>query len=59
MGNKWAAISQFMIGKNDNCVKNHFYSRLRKMVRKLNRIIQYYFKKTFKTIPNAAIYKLV
>jgi len=29
------------------------------MIRKLNRVIQIYFKKTFKTIPNATIYKLV
>ena len=26
-----------MPGRSDNCVKNHFYSKLRKAVRRLNR----------------------
>ena len=26
--------------RSDNCVKNHFYSKLRKSTRKLNKIIE-------------------
>ncbi len=46
LGNKWAQIAQRMsgryvqiYGRTDNCVKNHFYSNLRKAIRKLNKFI--------------------
>jgi len=45
LGNKWAIISQKLPGRTDNCVKNHFYSKLRKAVRKLNKIIHDNFRK--------------
>ena len=40
LGNSWAKISNRLKGRTDNCVKNHFYSTLRKSFRKLNRYIQ-------------------
>lgn len=34
--------------RTDNCVKNHFYSRLRKGLRKINKFIDDYNKTKFK-----------
>lgn len=48
-----------MNGRSDNCVKNHFYSKMRKGVRKLNRIISEEFKKDFKEIKLKVIYKIL
>lgn len=45
MGNKWALIAQNIPGKNDNAIKNHFYSKLRRILRKLNSIVQQNLKK--------------
>ena len=48
-----------MKGRSDNCVKNHFYSKMRKGLRKLNRIISEEFKKDFKDIKLKVIYKIL
>lgn len=40
VGNKWAIIGSKLNGRSDNCVKNHFYSRLRKSLRKINKVVQ-------------------
>lgn len=45
--------------RNDNCVKNHFFSRLRKGLRKLNKIIVQEYKKTIKEIKNIVLYKII
>lgn len=36
-GNKWAEIAKFLEGRNDNSVKNYFYSSIRKHIRKISR----------------------
>jgi hypothetical protein len=35
-GNKWAEIAKFLNGRNDNSVKNYFYSSVRKIIRKIS-----------------------
>jgi len=36
-GNKWTEISKSLEGRNDNAVKNHFYSSIRKIIRKIRK----------------------
>jgi myb proto-oncogene protein len=42
VGNKWAKISALLPGRTDNYIKNHFYSTLRKAVRRVNNFLSDY-----------------
>jgi hypothetical protein len=36
-GNKWATISKYLPGRTDNNIKNHFYSNIRKNIRRFQK----------------------
>lgn len=40
-------------------MKNHFYSKLRKAIRKLNKVIHDNFRKEFKEIKITILYKII
>lgn len=37
LGNKWSSISKFFIGRSACSIKNHFYSLIRKNIRRFNK----------------------
>ena len=47
------------LSRTDNCVKNHFYSKLRKAIRKLNKTIHDHFRREFKEIKITILYKII
>lgn len=46
------------IFRTDNCVKNHYYSKLRKSLRTLNKIGKLYLKKCVREVSTTVLYKL-
>lgn len=47
------------LSRTDNSVKNHYYSRLRKSLRKLNKIIHAKHKKMFREVQTKVLYKMI
>lgn len=47
------------LARSDNCVKNHFYSKLRKSVRKLNKLINDYFREEYKPIKESVLSRII
>ena len=39
-GNKWAEIAKELAGRSDNCIKNYYYSTLRKHIRRINKSLK-------------------
>jgi myb proto-oncogene protein len=39
-GNKWADIAKLLEGRSDNCIKNYYYSTLRKHIRRINKSLK-------------------
>jgi hypothetical protein len=48
-----------LIYRADNCVKNHFYSKLRKAARKLNKIIEEYFASQFAELKSSTLSEII
>lgn len=53
----WSVIEK--IYRTDNCVKNHFYSKLRKGLRTLNKKIHKNLKKEFREVKTTTLYRLI
>lgn len=59
LGNKWAVIGGQLAGRTDNAVKNHFYSRLRKALKRLNRVIAGLARRELKEVKPNVLYRIV
>ena len=66
LGNKWAIIAAKLGGRyqkglirTDNSVKNHFFAKLRKSMRKMNKIINDRYKKQLKEVKLNVLYKII
>ena len=49
----------YVIDRTDNDVKNRFYSKIRKGLRKVNYIVKDHFRKDFKEIKQTVLYKII
>lgn len=59
IGNKWSRIAQKMSDRSDNNIKNHFYSKLRRAARKVNKFIARIFYKEKKQIKFNDVYLIM
>ena len=46
-------------GRTDNCVKNHFYSYLRKSMKTINSLIRSFMRKTTREIKSTIVTKII
>jgi hypothetical protein len=51
-------VKEYLL-RSDNCIKNHFYSKLRKTIRKLNKIILEHFVQDFRELKEKTLYKII
>lgn len=49
----------FILQRTDNGVKNHFFAKLRKAMRRINKLIKDRFKKKLKEVKINVLYKIV
>lgn len=56
---KTARQVDLLLFRSDNCVKNHFYSKLRKAVRRLNKLITDFFPTQHKFIRESVLSKII
>lgn len=66
VGNKWAMIAKTIsenhnsgAARNDNFIKNHFFSKMRKALRRINKEILVHFGKSIKPIRESIIFKIM
>lgn len=55
---EWKVKIPFLF-RSDNCIKNHFYSRLRKGLKKMNQVAEESLEKRFKEIKFNVVFKII
>ena len=62
MGDNWYKVwwkVKLTLDRTDSSVKNHFYSRLRKSLKKINQVLAEKFRKEYKEIKPSLLFKIV
>lgn len=62
MGSYWGQTRRKVkkdVLRSDNCVKNHFYSKLRKALKKINKAIALTARKDLRDIKPNVLYRIV
>lgn len=54
----WRQVTN-SISRTENGVKNHYFAKLRKAMRRINKIVQERFKKALKPLKISVLYKIV